>query len=166
VLPAEDARALKAANPVTDDGERRIDEELQEAGEHAMITSGGRNGAMPRWLVLFVAVAPAALLAGRVVAIADPLTLLDSDNTHHRIRLEGIDAPERGKAQAAAADQPRAGEPGRLQEGDLIDGPKRGRLRPQRCGRDLGLCCPQTPAVLTWDPDHSDISWPGETSPS
>jgi endonuclease YncB( thermonuclease family) len=39
-------------------------------------------------------------LNGRVVAIADgdTLTLLDSANTQHRIRLEGIDAPESHQA--------------------------------------------------------------------
>ncbi|HYW72364.1 MAG TPA: thermonuclease family protein [Pyrinomonadaceae bacterium] len=36
------------------------------------------------------------LLAGRVVRIADgdTVTLLDANNTEHRIRLQGIDAPE------------------------------------------------------------------------
>jgi endonuclease YncB( thermonuclease family) len=39
-------------------------------------------------------------LTGRVVAIADgdTITLLDSANTQHRIRLEGIDAPESHQA--------------------------------------------------------------------
>jgi endonuclease YncB( thermonuclease family) len=39
-------------------------------------------------------------LAGRVVAIVDgdTITLLDSANTQHRIRLEGIDAPESHQA--------------------------------------------------------------------
>jgi endonuclease YncB( thermonuclease family) len=39
-------------------------------------------------------------LTGRVVAIADgdTITLLDSSNTQHRIRLEGIDAPESHQA--------------------------------------------------------------------
>jgi endonuclease YncB( thermonuclease family) len=39
-------------------------------------------------------------LMGRVVRIADgdTLTLLDSSNTQHRIRLEGIDAPESHQA--------------------------------------------------------------------
>lgn len=40
------------------------------------------------------------VLVGRVVAIADgdTITLLDSSNTQHRIRLEGIDAPESHQA--------------------------------------------------------------------
>jgi endonuclease YncB( thermonuclease family) len=39
-------------------------------------------------------------LTGRVVAIADgdTITLLDSANTQHRVRLEGIDAPESHQA--------------------------------------------------------------------
>ena len=39
-------------------------------------------------------------LAGKVVAIADgdTLTVLDSVNAQHRIRLQGIDAPESGQA--------------------------------------------------------------------
>ena len=39
-------------------------------------------------------------LTGRVVAIADgdTITILDSANTQHRIRLEGIDAPESHQA--------------------------------------------------------------------
>ncbi len=39
-------------------------------------------------------------LTGRVVAIADgdTITLVDSANTQHRIRLEGIDAPESHQA--------------------------------------------------------------------
>jgi endonuclease YncB( thermonuclease family) len=38
-------------------------------------------------------------LTGRVVKVADgdTVTVLDADNTQHRIRLQGIDAPERGQ---------------------------------------------------------------------
>ena len=38
-------------------------------------------------------------ITGRVVSIADgdTITVLDTSNTQHKIRLEGIDAPERGQ---------------------------------------------------------------------
>lgn len=60
--------------------------------------------ALPRFLcalALVVALLPAAaraeLLEGLVVAVADgdTLTVLDDAKTQHRIRLSGIDAPER-----------------------------------------------------------------------
>lgn len=46
------------------------------------------------------AAAQAADLSGRVVAIADgdTLTLVDSSRQQHKIRLDGIDAPEKGQA--------------------------------------------------------------------
>ena len=39
-------------------------------------------------------------LQGRVVKVADgdTITILDSSNTQHKIRLQGIDAPEKGQA--------------------------------------------------------------------
>jgi len=39
-------------------------------------------------------------LQGRIVAVADgdTLTLLDASKTQHKIRLDGIDAPEKGQA--------------------------------------------------------------------
>jgi len=39
-------------------------------------------------------------LTGKVVSVADDdtITVLDSDNVQHKIRLFGIDAPERGQA--------------------------------------------------------------------
>ena len=42
---------------------------------------------------------PSCKLAGKVVEIADgdTLTLLDSSKTQHKIRLQGIDAPEKGQ---------------------------------------------------------------------
>ena len=44
--------------------------------------------------------APADTIRGKVVKIADgdTLTLLDSANQQHRVRLAGIDAPERRPA--------------------------------------------------------------------
>ena len=41
--------------------------------------------------------AQAATLTGRIVAVADgdTVTLLDDSNTQHKIRLSGIDAPEK-----------------------------------------------------------------------
>ncbi|MBL0143816.1 MAG: thermonuclease family protein [Betaproteobacteria bacterium] len=50
-------------------------------------------------LVAFGLRASAATLEGKVVAVADgdTLTLLDDSKTQHRIRLQGIDAPEKGQ---------------------------------------------------------------------
>ncbi len=47
---------------------------------------------------LFVA-ASADTLTGKVAKVADDdtITVLDNTNTQHRIRLQGIDAPERGQ---------------------------------------------------------------------
>ena len=44
--------------------------------------------------------AQAGTLTGRVVRISDgdTLVVLDSSNAQHKIRLIGIDAPERGQA--------------------------------------------------------------------
>jgi endonuclease YncB( thermonuclease family) len=50
-------------------------------------------------LPALVGAAQADTLLGRVVAVADgdTLTVLDASNTQHRIRLAGIDAPEKGQ---------------------------------------------------------------------
>ncbi len=52
--------------------------------------------------ILFVVWAPAFAdtLTGKVVKVADgdSITVLDNTNTQHRIRLQGIDAPERKQA--------------------------------------------------------------------
>jgi endonuclease YncB( thermonuclease family) len=47
-----------------------------------------------------IAAKPHYELTGRVVAIADgdTLTVLDGSNTQHKVRLAGIDAPEKGQA--------------------------------------------------------------------
>lgn len=61
-----------------------------------------------RWLTRWACVLPLLLgsasyadnqLAGKVIAIqdGDTLTLIDLDNSQHRIRLAGIDAPEKGQ---------------------------------------------------------------------
>lgn len=49
--------------------------------------------------MLALPAAYADTLTGRVVAIADgdTLTLLNATNTQHKIRLAGIDAPEKGQ---------------------------------------------------------------------
>ncbi len=51
-------------------------------------------------LLLFATAASADTLTGKVVKVADgdSITVLDSTNTQHRIRLQGIDAPETGQA--------------------------------------------------------------------
>ena len=49
------------------------------------------------FLLLAAPIALAESLTGKVVKVADgdSITVLDSTNTQHRIRLQGIDAPER-----------------------------------------------------------------------
>lgn len=59
-------------------------------------------------MTLLLVLAPAALaetLAGRVVGVADgdTLTVLDSERHQHKIRLAGIDAPEKGQAYGQAS---------------------------------------------------------------
>lgn len=50
-------------------------------------------------LLMAVSVASAAELSGRVVTVADgdTITILDAQKAQHRIRLAGIDAPEKGQ---------------------------------------------------------------------
>jgi endonuclease YncB( thermonuclease family) len=51
-------------------------------------------------LVLAQSIALAETLSGRVVRVTDgdTIVILDASNTQHKIRLQGIDAPERGQA--------------------------------------------------------------------
>jgi len=51
-------------------------------------------------LVISINIAYAATITGRVVAVADgdTITVLDNTNTQHKIRLAGIDAPEKKQA--------------------------------------------------------------------
>ena len=58
-------------------------------------------------LVALSAAAPAAEIVGRVVAVSDgdTLTLLDASHEKHRVRLSGIDAPERRQAYGERAKQ-------------------------------------------------------------
>ena len=50
-------------------------------------------------LAVLTTTSNADTLTGRVVGIADgdTLTLLDANNNHHKIRLSGIDSPEKGQ---------------------------------------------------------------------
>ena len=54
---------------------------------------------IPVVLLLLATAAHADTLTGRVVGIADgdTLTVLDASNTQHKIRLSGIDSPEKGQ---------------------------------------------------------------------
>lgn len=49
------------------------------------------------WLLAALATCNAATIEGRVVSVADgdTVTILDDTNTQHKIRLSGIDAPEK-----------------------------------------------------------------------
>lgn len=55
---------------------------------------------LPLVLVVVYQLAAAETLTGRVVAVADgdTLTILDASNQQHRIRVAGIDAPEKKQA--------------------------------------------------------------------
>ena len=55
---------------------------------------------------LFVLLAiPCSALTGKVISVADgdTITILDSSNQRHKIRLYGIDTPEKGQAYGEAA---------------------------------------------------------------
>lgn len=50
--------------------------------------------------LIFASFASADVISGRVVGVADgdTITILDGTNTQHKIRLNGIDAPEKSQA--------------------------------------------------------------------
>ena len=63
---------------------------------------------MNRWIplaCLLVAIPSLADVSGRVVAVTDGDTIkvLDASNTEHKVRLTGIDAPERGQPYGTAS---------------------------------------------------------------
>jgi endonuclease YncB( thermonuclease family) len=62
---------------------------------------------MRRYLLalLILPLVTLADVSGRVVAVTDGDTIkvLDADNTEHKVRLTGIDAPERGQAYGTAS---------------------------------------------------------------
>lgn len=110
-----------------------------------------------RACALVVAIwAPAALavtLTGEVVGVADgdTITLLTADKVRHRIRLDGIDAPERRQPYSQVSRQSLAD----MTHRQLVtaDCPKRDRYGRQVCkvlveGRDVGLA--QIQRGLAW----------------
>ncbi len=58
------------------------------------------------FLLVAAPIAFADSLTGKVVKVADGdrITVLDNTNTQHRIRLQGIDAPEKGHPTAMLQD--------------------------------------------------------------
>lgn len=101
----------------------------------------------------FAAGAHAEIITGRVVSIADgdTLTLLHSSKTQHKIRLQGIDAPEKRQPFGEASRQNLA----RLafQKDARAECPKRDKYGRAVCtvtvnGQDVGLA--QLEAGLAW----------------
>ncbi len=60
------------------------------------------------FLALWLGVAHAGELAGKVIRVADgdTITILDAAQAHHTIRLAGIDAPEKGQAFGTKSREP------------------------------------------------------------
>ena len=102
---------------------------------------------------LYFSMAHADELRGRIVSIADgdTLTLLDSLNAQHKIRIAGIDAPEKAQPFGEKSKQNMA----RLtfQKNAVADCPKRDRYGRKVCtvtvdGVDVGFA--QLEAGLAW----------------
>jgi endonuclease YncB( thermonuclease family) len=101
------------------------------------------------WIAAAAALAAAALahaheLGGRVVAVqdGDTVTILDGAKVQHRVRIAGIDAPEKSQAFGEVAKQSLA----RLVHGRHVEArcPKRDRYGREVCsvflgGHDIGL---------------------------
>ncbi len=68
-------------------------------GRHPAYRITGTARALPLLLALLAQSPCAAVLEGRVIHVADgdTLTVLDDQQHSHKIRLAGIDAPERGQ---------------------------------------------------------------------
>jgi endonuclease YncB( thermonuclease family) len=103
--------------------------------------------------LLATPLAAAETVTGRVVGVADgdTITILDTSNQQHRIRINGIDAPEKAQAFGQVSKQNLA----RLAfgRGAVADCPKRDRYGRQVClvrvdGIDVGLA--QVEAGLAW----------------
>jgi len=97
--------------------------------------------------------ASAVTLAGEVVGVADgdTLTLLTADRVQHRIRLDGIDAPERRQPYSQVAKQSLSDMV--YQQRVTAECPKRDRYGRSVCkvtvdGRDVGLA--QVERGLAW----------------
>lgn len=103
--------------------------------------------------VLLAVPASAAVIEGRVVAVADgdTLTLLDARKRQHKVRLTGIDAPEKRQPYGDASRQHLAG----LVFGREVRArcPKKDRYQRQLCkvevdGKDANLA--QLAAGMAW----------------
>lgn len=104
-------------------------------------------------LVLVSQAAPAAVVKGRVVAVADgdTVTVLDGRKRQHKIRLTGIDAPEKSQPYGNASRQHLAG----LVFGREVRAncPKKDRYQRELCkievdGKDANLA--QLAAGMAW----------------
>jgi endonuclease YncB( thermonuclease family) len=85
------------------------------------------------------------------VADGDTLTLLDSNRQQHRVRLAGIDAPEKGQAYGQVAREHLAGlAAGRRAMVEVSKLDRYGRLVGKILGDGNGICLGQIRAGLAW----------------